>query len=284
MSLIFTQLGQVIGSAVLSLALYFSGLFFLFTPFPLFYLSLRAKKKFWFASFLLVILLAVLFYNWVLPPGARFTNMSLLGYYLLITLFLTIGAWRRFSWVHWGAFVAGATTVLVLGGATLVQKLGFFDFSASLAHVIQNISQTLDQAVSSQSLKENRLEVLSFIAQFKVALTFIPKLLPSLIFDFTLFVMILNLALLNLLARQIKPFSWNSPFHRLQLPSFLVWVVIIQGMSIMAFFLKRYSPLFRFGIYGLVILFFQMMTIIVMGLGLADTWFDFRKLQKQPTK
>ena len=30
--------------------------------------------------------------------------------------------------------------------------------------------------------------------------------------------------------------------------------------------------------------YFQMMTIIVMGLGLADTWFDFRKLQKQPTK
>ena len=53
-----------------------------------------------------------------------------------------------------------------------------------------------------------------------------------------------------------------------------------QGLGIVGFLFKRHSPLFRFGIYGLVVVFFQLLGLVVAGLGVADTWIDFRKLRR----
>jgi len=63
----------------------------------------------------------------------------------------------------------------------------------------------------------------------------------------------------------------------------LLWVYgalyFLQGLAIISFYLnKRRSFIVRVSVYGILILFFQVMAILVTVLGLLEIWFNFRKL------
>lgn len=138
---------------------------------------------------------------------------------------------------------------------------------------------------------------------------------PSLIFIGTISVAVLNLlALKGLLKKkgieeyQVEPVTWRSP-------ELLVWVLIaggvlvllkyewagiiglnllvvsggiylFQGMAIMAFYFKKMHTPIYFKVLGyLLIAFQQIFTIMVIGFGLFDLWFDFRRLKtEKPSK
>jgi len=56
---------------------------------------------------------------------------------------------------------------------------------------------------------------------------------------------------------------------------------LYQGLAIVSWFLRRrFSPWARMASYLVILLFFQMVGVMIILLGLFDFWFDFRKLKK----
>jgi uncharacterized protein YybS (DUF2232 family) len=136
------------------------------------------------------------------------------------------------------------------------------------------------------------------------------RILPALVVISTLFVTWVNLLLARpVLGAKRLPFPAYGPLSRWRAPERLVWGVIgggiivavaggtlkllglnglliltmvyfFQGIAIVAFFFekKRFPRLLRIFIYSLVAV-QQMLLLIVIALGLFDTWFNFRKLE-----
>jgi uncharacterized protein YybS (DUF2232 family) len=173
-------------------------------------------------------------------------------------------------------------------------------------HFRQKMAEGIE-AYRKVGLSEEQVEELrGFTGRLE---TFVLKAFPSLVFAGTISVALLNLlALKGLLKRkgieeyQADPTVWHSPEP-------LVWVLIsggfllllrqgwadviglnllimagviyfFQGLAIVAFYFKKMeTPLF-FRVLGyFLILFQQIFTILVIGFGLFDLWFDFRRLK-----
>lgn len=301
------QAVQILLTVLLTLGLYFSSFFVLLTPLPLFYLSLAHSKKVWGASLFLVCLASLGVCLKLLPGGPTFFPFFYLSFYLLIALFLSLGVFKRWSFVSWGFKSAISITALLFFSSLAVQHLGLYDISSLLKTSLSQASEMLDQMKAKP-------ELIPFILQMKEWLPLLPKLIPSFLFILTLFVMAFNISVLKFLTSKRYPLQWAGRFQDIEVPVFCVWVLIvfgllffvdpyllklgllkmaslncvlgvlfvyfIQGLSILTFFLARFSPLFRFIIYGLVLLFLQLLGLVVVGLGLADVWVDFRKRHK----
>ena len=241
-------------------------------------------------------------------------TLSYFGYYLTIAVLLSVGVWKKWRLEKIGAVTTITVALLALLVGGFFQWIGWVDIKGMIDHFLVEIGTTLDQMIATQP-KERQAEMAMIVTQSKGWLVYFPSLIPAVVAIFTLLTVIINLGIPRLFYRASKPMKWAGDFRRLQIPHFLVWLLIasgglffinqytihlpllkvaavnllitvlfvyfVQGLSIMAFFLKRYSLLFRFGIYGLLILFFQMVGLFVVGLGLADMWIDFRKLHKQ---
>ena len=61
----------------------------------------------------------------------------------------------------------------------------------------------------------------------------------------------------------------------------LATLYLFQGLSILAFFMKRqdFSPWWRMLCYVLTVLFLKFVAIFLVAVGFFDTWFNFRKLE-----
>ncbi|MBM2837651.1 MAG: hypothetical protein HW415_276 [Deltaproteobacteria bacterium] len=178
--------------------------------------------------------------------------------------------------------------------------------------VRENLQVTVD-AYKKVGLPDEQVERLTEFTGRVEAI--ILKVFPSLFFIGTLSVAILNiLALKGLLKKkgieeyQVEPVTWRSPEPLvwlliaggvlLLLKNEWAWVIglnllvvcggiyLFQGMAIMAFyFKKRQTPLFFKALGYLLIVFQQIFTIMVIGFGLFDLWFDFRRLKtEKPSK
>ncbi len=60
----------------------------------------------------------------------------------------------------------------------------------------------------------------------------------------------------------------------------MVFIYYLQGLAISSFFLEKKGvrPLTRIAIYSLMVLFFQTLGIVLVGVGFFDSWVDFRKM------
>jgi len=324
MQLSSKQLQFILVGSFLSLALYFSGFFVLWTPLPLFYLSLDRDRRPWQFSLILVCFVALIFYGLLLPNfveasellKVRFFGVGYLFFYLVVAVLLSLGSWKRWPITVWGWKAGWIATSLVLVAGFFCQQFGIFDIQSIFNASLEGTTKMLDEMMTQPELHGKRAEIVPFVTQTKEWLHFLPNLMPSFLFIFTIIVLSLNIGLLKIIKRKEKVLKWVKDFGHLEVPHFCLWSLIaaglayfanvylfgfawlkivalnvifaagfiyfMQGLSITAFFLRRFSPLFRFGVYGLVFLFLQMLGILVMGIGLADAWFDFRKLHKKP--
>ena len=176
------------------------------------------------------------------------------------------------------------------------------------SHIRQNVKETTE-AYKKIGLSEEQVSDLTGVVE-KLE-TIILKTFPSLVF-----IGIVSVALLNLLALKgilkkkgieeypVDPTVWRTP-------EYLVWVLIaggglllledklagtiglnlliisggiylFQGMAIVAFYFNKLkTPLFLRTVGYSLILFQQTFTILVVGFGLFDLWFDFRRLKQK---
>ena len=205
------------------------------------------------------------------------------------------------------------STVISIAGSVLL----FLSVSSALnkpmsqvirEQVRENVQATVE-AYKKVGLPDEQVEGLAeFTGRLEAVIL---KVFPSLFFIGTLSVVVLNLlALKGLLKKkgieeyQVEPTHWRSP-------DLLVWVLIsggillllrnelagviglnllvasgggylLQGMAIMAFYFKKMkTPLFFRVIGYLLIVFQQIFTIAIIGFGLFDLWFDFRRLKTE---
>lgn len=247
----------------------------------------------------------------------RFFGLGYLLYYLFIAVFLSLGVWKKWSLARLGGLGALVITGSVLVVALSLHFSGLVNVAEKISQTVTVASQGLDQVLQQAASQTDRLDQRTFVIQMKKSLQSLPYLLPALIYVFTLFVLSVNLVVLSLLlrAKTKETLRWASEFGHLQLTPVWLWLLIssaslyffdiyylhtaflkiaasnlliaagfvyfIQGLSVLSYFVRRYSFLFRVGIYGLFLLFFQHMSLGMVALGLADWWFDFRKLQRQ---
>jgi uncharacterized protein YybS (DUF2232 family) len=141
--------------------------------------------------------------------------------------------------------------------------------------------------------------------------SFLPKVLPGFLAGSIVFTVWLNMVIGNRLLTRLQPEKCAWPQYKFwQLPDFLVWLPIcaavlslvgsgmirntgyclvivaaiiyfFQGLSLFVFYLDKFNVpvLLRYVIYGILAV--QSYGLVLLSVaGLADTWFDFRKLNQ----
>lgn len=134
---------------------------------------------------------------------------------------------------------------------------------------------------------------------------------PAAIFVFALIVVVLNLMIGRRLLRRSRAFHHLRNVARFRLPDEVIWAVIgaggiffadrylfgngaagvlavnalialgalyfFQGLAVVAYFLQGMRmPMMRILAYGAIIFFFQTMSLVIVGIGVADVWANFR--------
>ncbi|MGC9195501.1 MAG: DUF2232 domain-containing protein [Syntrophobacteraceae bacterium] len=287
----------------LTVALFLSGLFMIFTPAPSALAVLRrVGSKAWAVPACSAFLGVAIFSTLSLPE---------LGPYLLL---IAMGSLIGYGCVRgWTAEkTVGLSSLLVIGVTAFFVLIAYIQTKGQMVHLMEQyirgaITQVMKQFSAGSPAKNEELK--------KSLLEMVPQvvaLLPGMFVSCTLLISWLNLLICRRycgagapqLCREQDLSLWKSPEH-------LVWAAIVsgflllvpwnalslvgsnlirvvgtiyffQGIAIVAFYFQRSKiPLFvKALMYGLLFM-TDGTRIGVAALGLFDVWFDFRKLNKQ---
>lgn len=211
------------------------------------------------------------------------------------------------------ALVFSAAGLLLYAGYASIQGISPFGFASDY---IQLVINEFIQVQEKAGLPLSRLAVLRENAPLFARIWLLFS--PSILFCAVLFILVLNLAvgkkILSPFVRSIGRVSLNAT----ALEFFWVWAVIfcvgvlllnsfffrqtwllaasanillvlifayfLQGLAIVSWFFEKRNvgSLVRLLLYGLIVVLFQIVGVLVTGLGFFDSWFDFRKLSRPP--
>lgn len=235
------------------------------------------------------------------------------GYFLFfLAMALTLGESVR---EHWGLVKGGgraliASIVLALFIVAMLKFFGVTQVINSLKNYLEFMVSEVVRLQEAAGVTSAQTTLLSERGP-EIAL-FLFRIVPALVFVFALVAVVFNLLLSRRFIRIPHVFSghqWDVAAFRL--PDTTVWVVIgatvcflagqylldgvwikyfgvnilialgavyfFQGLAVIAFFIRRIRfPLFRLLIYLGIILFFQTVGFLIVGLGLVDIWVNFR--------
>jgi uncharacterized protein YybS (DUF2232 family) len=222
-------------------------------------------------------------------------------------LFALLGRLRAIEYLV--AAVAGA--VFIAAGLLLVYLFGSWAAMMGELHVslLQHMTAALS-AYERMGVSKEGLEVLK--EQIPRVAETLFQLLPALFFLSLVFVVLVNVLLLcRRFPERRAEWLLNANLREWKCPEPLVWGLIAcgfalfvpglefvqvlalnvllvisagyfaQGVAIIAFFFhKNKVPRFLRGITYVLIVVQQILTLVVVGLGLFDLWGDFRRLRK----
>ena len=236
------------------------------------------------------------------------------GYFLFfLTMALILGEAVREHWglVKGGARALIASVFLALFIVAILQIFGVAQVFSSLKNYLEFMVAEVVRLQEAAGVTSAQTTLLAERGP-EIAL-FLFRVIPALVFVFALMAIVFNLLLSRRFIRMPHVFSghqWDVAAFRF--PDVAVWVVIgaavcflagqylldgtwikyfginilialgavyfFQGMAVVAFFVRRIRfPLFRLLIYLGIILFFQTVGFLIVGLGLADIWVNFRR-------
>lgn len=308
---VFLKLRPALLASVVTHLFYFSAFLSLLTPLPLFYLALKIPdRKIWRLACLLAVFFGLTLYFWLIPvdparaSAVRFFGLFGLFFHLLCAFFLSLGFWKGWTWTAWGLRAGLGSSALLLAAGFLLQGSGLTDGIGFLKAALASAREAVELSLHQPGVSEE------VVFRLQAWLDFLPKLLPAFLFIFSLTVMAFNIGVIKIFRKD--RLKYLGKFRKIQIPHGAVWVLIGaglvfflneylldlaglkaaalnallavlfvyfgQGLGILAHFTRRFSPLFRFVIYGLVALFLQFSGLLLAGVGVADTWVDFRKL------
>lgn len=176
----------------------------------------------------------------------------------------------------------------------------------------QGLTQTFELYKNQPDMSAELLLQLNTIVETLQAL--IPRILPAVLACTVIMTVWINFAVVCTLLHRLKPGSSPWPrYSRWQMPDQLVWLVIVggilvflgqgkladvgicalmiggllyclQGLAVFIFLMERWklAPFFRMLLYLLLIIQSYGLVLLVL-LGLAEIWFDFRKLTPRHT-
>ena len=235
------------------------------------------------------------------------------GYFLFfIVIALILGEAVRYHWgiVRGGGRALMAGLALSCGIALLLQVSGVVSLIGSLKGYLEFMVGEVVRLQEAAGVSNTQTALLTEHGPEVAA--FIFSIIPSLVFVFALVSVVVNLLLSRRFIRLPHLFSghaWDVAAFRI--PDIFVWAIIgsaliffagryaihkewvefiginvlivlaavyfFQGLAITAFFLRRMKfPLLRILSYVMIILFFQTVGLLIMGIGIADIWVNFR--------
>ncbi|MGD9044903.1 MAG: YybS family protein [Desulfobacterales bacterium] len=206
-----------------------------------------------------------------------------------------------------GAVLMGAIAGLFIFSSVSGQKL----YAILSQYVAQNLELSLALYQSLGMSDENLRLIQGSLDKIQYVLV---RIIPALTIASTLLVIWINILVSKaLLKGKYRLHPDYEKLNRWQAPDFLVWAVIgcgllmlfpasaakllginilliamtiyfFQGMGIVSFFFekKKVPRIFKILLYSLIAL-QQLALIAVIGIGLFDMWFNFRKLEKTKT-
>lgn len=289
-----------------SLLLFKSGLFVFATAVPIFYLfAVYGRREG---------LLNLAFLAAVAAAGFAFYDRLeavYFAYFMFAGLILGEGFVRREEFFKFTGLAVLMPWVAVMG-VFIVLQFGFsvpitHRISADFGKLLAQIATTKDvtAALGPQQLAYLQNNI-SEIADFSV------KVLPSMLLLFSAAAVSLTFLFTRALARRTGVFARFDSLSAEKFPFFPVWMTIafvscyllneyflhvallrflamnglvcsagfhfLQGLFVVSFWLKRWkSPFFKLAVYGVIVFFLQIMSVVIIGLGLSDHWLEFRK-------
>jgi hypothetical protein len=334
--MIITSRARVLGvGALIAVVLYLSGFLVIFTPLPLIYVSLTRGRREGRQVAFLALAAIVLLYLLAFPAlaaraaaGVLYFPMPWLGlagfiptaylqligagyfaFFLIVGWTLSEGARRKWNLSRWGGVALLAGILVVLSTLVLMWVVG--------AHgpVVEGLRNYFIQVVA-EIARVNQAAGggghLALLADRKEEISgFLLSIMPSIIFVFTLLVVVLNLLVGRRFLKSRQVFHHINNVARFRLPDVLIWGMIgggvaffagrymlrlafldalginvligvaalyfFQGLAVIAYFLQGVRfPLFRALAYLTIIFFFQTLSVVIIGLGVADVWVNFR--------
>lgn len=194
-------------------------------------------------------------------------------------------------------------------------------FISSIGHDVNaynQLIQALDQGVSdaliyyrqSENISADTLTVLeTTLYQMKVI---VPIIMPAVLGSLVLIITWISMVLGNALVYKSSGFSSWPKYQLWQLPDKLIWALILgaalallpisitrviginvlillsivysfQGLAVGVFFMTKWNvPLLFRSFFYVMIIFQSFGTILLLFTGIADIWFDFRKIKVDP--
>ncbi|MFH1874353.1 MAG: DUF2232 domain-containing protein [Pseudomonadota bacterium] len=214
---------------------------------------------------------------------------------------------------QWGLVKGGSRALIgaLVFVAIIIFFVGVSDLVVSLKSYLEFIVAEIAR-VQSESDAYNTQTAL-FLNQGPQIAGFVLKIFPAIIFVLTLFAVVINQLLFQRIVMRKSLFYAGQKWEvaEFRMPDNLIWVLLgsagaflvgqyvlnwssltylglnvlisftilyfFQGLSIVAFFVRRIKPLFRVLFYLVLIFFFQFFAILIIGLGLAEVWVNFRQ-------
>jgi uncharacterized protein YybS (DUF2232 family) len=210
-------------------------------------------------------------------------------------------------------YLVGSIAAVMLTMAAGLSLYFYGSWSTMFADLGTGLTQQIESAVRMQEklgLSQESLELLKEQAPQIVEMML--RLLPALLFLSFAFVVLINILYLGRRFPERREQWFSLPFLReWKSPEPLVWGLIAcgfvlfvpglgglravalnillvigacyfaQGLAVIAFFFNKNNvPRFLRGLTYVLIIFQQIFTLLVVGLGLFDLWGDFRRLGK----
>jgi len=203
------------------------------------------------------------------------------------------------------ALAAGWVVIL----AVLSFGSGVSAYGQLLSSLDEGIREALDYYRQSDDISADALAMLeSTLYQMQVI---VPLIMPAILGSFILVITWFTMVLGNIVLLKISGHSPWIKYRYWQLPDKIIWIVIgtgllallpinpfrtiginslvllsiiycFQGMSIAVFFMNKWNvPLLLRSFFYVMIVFQSFGTLILLVFGMADIWFDFRKLKQQ---
>lgn len=244
--------------------------------------------------------------------SANVTAVLGIGYFMffaVVSVTLGEGVLRKWSLVKLGS-VALLSGIAVLGGTALTAKgFGVEGFSGELKNYIGGM--VLEMAKLNQS-SQGSLADASLLKDYAGEISaFMVGILPSMVFVYALVAVVLNLIIGRRFIRGRHAFSYLHNIANFKLPDGFVWAVIasgalffadnyylktgwlemvavnglialgglyfFQGLSVVVYFLQGFRARFLKTLaYLAIIMFFQTVGVMIVAIGVADVWANFR--------
>jgi hypothetical protein len=299
---------HIITAVVITLVLFFSGIFVFAASVPVFYLfAVYGRKTGWYAALALFLTATIGMFSGYLDSVSALYFV----YFWMIAVVLGEAVARHYDLIK---VVTLATLVPVIVGAVImiVSQFGFgvplfdtirFYLSGAMDDVLK-MQETIASLSSPQIayLQQNKEEIVNFMM----------RVIPSTTVLFGMLVVSLSLLLTRSFGKKFHVLRYFGNVLARPFPFWPVWVTItcglafflnvylvhnvvlkyvavngliicagiffIQGCFVISFWLhKGRSPFIRLLVYGLIIAFLQIVGIFIVALGLSDQWLGFRK-------
>jgi uncharacterized protein YybS (DUF2232 family) len=243
------------------------------------------------------------------PVFFKVFGIGYFAFFAAVGLVLALGIHNRSSLINMGtkALLAGLGVLIF---SLFLAKLGGAAYLADSAR--SYLQQILNEIVLANQTAGSQNAQLTFMADHAEQLvTTVLRLLPSLVFVYAVITVAINAVIGRKIAKAHYPASHAGDIIRFRLPDSLIWTLIItgfmyfadnyalrsktlgivalnllvglgtlyflQGMAVTVYFVQKIRlSLIRTVAYITMIIFLQTVSIVLVLLGIADVWANFR--------